>query len=55
MPNGVTWDTRRGEAAKIRQWRLTREQWTERRRGDIELVAVGDCLPVLGIDPPPAD
>ncbi|MGP3974234.1 GNAT family N-acetyltransferase [Streptomyces sp. 8N114] len=54
VPNGVTWDTRRGEPAEIKQWRLTREQWIKRRRDDIELVAVGDCLPVLGIDPPPA-
>jgi len=54
-PNGVTWDTRRGEPAEIKQWRLTREQWIKRRRDDIELVAVPDCLPVLGIDPPPAD
>ncbi|MFJ3308239.1 GNAT family N-acetyltransferase [Streptomyces sp. NPDC086549] len=55
VPNGVTWDTRRGEPAEIKQWRLTREQWIKRRRDDIHLVAVGDCLPVLGIDPPPAD
>ncbi|MEV1240181.1 GNAT family protein [Nonomuraea sp. NPDC050022] len=55
VPNGVDWDTRRGEPAEIRRWRLTREQWIKRRRDDIELVAVGDCLPVLGIGPPPAD
>lgn len=54
VPNGVTWDTRRGEPAEITQWRLTREQWAERRRTDIELVAVDPCLPVLGIAPPPA-
>ncbi|WP_405579640.1 GNAT family N-acetyltransferase [Streptomyces sp. NBC_01190] len=54
QPNGVTWDTRRGEPAEISRWRLTREQWAERRRDDIDLVAVRDCLPVLGIDPPPA-
>ncbi|MFJ8916719.1 GNAT family N-acetyltransferase [Amycolatopsis sp. NPDC102389] len=48
-PNGVTWDTRRGEPAQIKQWRLTREQW--RRRDDIELTAVRECLPVLGIEP----
>lgn len=55
VPNGITWDTRRGEPAEIKRWRLTREQWLKRRRDDIELVAVRDCLPVLGIDPPPAD
>lgn len=53
VPNGVTWDTRRGDPAKIKRWRLTRERWTERRRDDIELVGVADCLPVLGIDPSP--
>lgn len=53
MPNGVTWDNRRGECpGQIQRWRLTREQWIKQRRGDIELVAVADCLPVLGIDPP---
>ncbi|MGW3418301.1 hypothetical protein [Streptomyces phaeochromogenes] len=55
VPNGATHDTRHGEPAEIKQWRLPREQWTKRRRDDIELVAVGDCLPVLGSDPPPAD
>jgi len=51
VPNGVSWDTRRGEPAQIKCWRLTREQWAEQRRDDIELAAVADCLPVLGIDP----
>ena len=51
VPNGVTWATRRGDAAEIRRWRLTRDQWIKQRRDDIELVAVADCLPVLGIDP----
>ncbi|MEU9780795.1 hypothetical protein AB0H92_07450 [Streptomyces phaeochromogenes] len=51
VPNGVTRDTRHGEPAEIRQWRLTREQRIKRWRDDIELVAVGDCPPVLGIDP----
>ncbi|MFE4171472.1 GNAT family N-acetyltransferase [Streptomyces sp. NPDC056909] len=52
VPNGVSWDTRRGERAQIKCWRLTREEWAKQRRDDIELVAVADCLPVLGIDPP---
>lgn len=51
-PNGVTWDTRRGEPAQIKRWRLTRERWAERRRDDIELVAVRECLPVLEIEYP---
>ncbi|WP_326762536.1 hypothetical protein OHB35_51330 [Streptomyces phaeochromogenes] len=43
VPNGVTWDTRRGEPAEVKQWRLTRKQWIKRRCDGIELVAVGDC------------
>ncbi|MFJ2030715.1 GNAT family N-acetyltransferase [Streptosporangium sp. NPDC087985] len=48
-PNGVDWDTRRGEAAVINRWRLTRERWAAARRDDIELVGVAECRPVLGI------
>jgi len=47
VPNGLDWDTRRGETARIQQWRLSREAWT--RREDIELTGVEACLPVLGI------
>jgi RimJ/RimL family protein N-acetyltransferase len=49
-PNGFDWATRRGEAAELNRWRLTREQWSKRRRDDIELAGVAACLPVLGID-----
>ncbi len=52
QPNGVDWATRRGDAAEINRWRLTREQWSMRRRDDIELVGVAECLPVLGIRDP---
>lgn len=48
-PNGTDWATRRGEAAELRLWRLSRERWSERRRSDIDLVGVAECLPVLGI------
>ncbi|GAA3514365.1 GNAT family N-acetyltransferase [Actinocatenispora rupis] len=48
-PNGTDWDTRRGEAARIQQWRLTRETWERTRRDDIHLSGVRECLPVLGI------
>ncbi|HWD81567.1 MAG TPA: GNAT family protein [Kribbella sp.] len=48
-PNGTTWDTRRGEAAPIQRWRLTRETWLRTRRDDIELSGVAECLPVLGL------
>ncbi|MFC1406297.1 MULTISPECIES: GNAT family N-acetyltransferase [Streptacidiphilus] len=49
-PNGANWATRRGEPAELNRWRLTREQWIEHRRDDIDLVGVDDCLPVLGIE-----
>src|SRR5690242_18108591 len=52
QPNGVDWATRHGDAAEINRWRLTREQWSMRRRADIELVGVAECLPVLGIPRP---
>jgi RimJ/RimL family protein N-acetyltransferase len=52
LPNGVDWDTRRGEPAELNRWRLTREHWLEGRRDDIELVGVAACLPVLGIQGP---
>ncbi|MFC7648372.1 GNAT family N-acetyltransferase [Streptosporangium lutulentum] len=48
-PNGATWDTRRGEAAAMNRWRLTRERWAATRRDDIELIGVAGCRPVLGI------
>lgn len=50
LPNGLDWATRRGEAAELNRWLLTREEWSKRRRDDIELVGVAECLPVLGID-----
>jgi RimJ/RimL family protein N-acetyltransferase len=46
-PNGTDWDTRRGDAARIQRWRLTRDAWV--RRDDIELVGVQECLPALGL------
>lgn len=48
-PNGTNWATRRGEAALLRRWRLTREMWETGRRSDIHLDGVDDCRPVLGI------
>jgi RimJ/RimL family protein N-acetyltransferase len=49
VPNGVDWSTRRGEAAEVNRWKLTREQWLTKRRDDIELIGVAECRPVLGI------
>jgi RimJ/RimL family protein N-acetyltransferase len=47
--NGTTWATRRGEAAELLRWRLTRDDWARRRRTDIELSGVAECKPVLGL------
>jgi len=49
LPNGLSWATRRGEAAEMNRWRLTRKLWSEVRRDDLELVGVADCAPALGI------
>ncbi len=46
-PNGTDWATRRGEAAMLRRWRLTRDRWT--RRDDVELDGVEACRPALGL------
>ncbi|WP_268762398.1 GNAT family N-acetyltransferase [Kitasatospora griseola] len=48
-PNGTAWDTRRGEAAPIHDWRLTRDAWERTRCDDIELVGVQEGLPALGL------
>lgn len=48
-PNGTTWATRRGEAALMQRWRLTRDAWDRIRRDDIELSGVEECRPVLGL------
>jgi RimJ/RimL family protein N-acetyltransferase len=47
--NGMTWATRKEQAAELYRWRLTREAWLSRQRDDIELVGVPDCREVFGI------
>jgi RimJ/RimL family protein N-acetyltransferase len=48
-PNGTTWATRRGGAAPVTRWKLTRDRWDQARRTDIALAGVEDCRPVLGL------
>ncbi len=48
-PDGTTWALRRGEAAPMARFLLTRESWLKRRRSDIEIVGLEDCLPLLGL------
>jgi RimJ/RimL family protein N-acetyltransferase len=48
-PNGTGWASRRGAAAELLRWRLTRDRWAQTRRDDITLSGVEECLPVLGL------
>jgi RimJ/RimL family protein N-acetyltransferase len=52
QPNGLTWATRRGRLAELQRWRLDRPGWQARRRSDIRLSGVDECLPVLGLTAP---
>lgn len=47
--NGVTWATRRGQPGLLQRWRITRPEWEERRRDDIQLVGITECKGTLGI------
>ena len=47
--NGTSWATRKGTAAELLRWRLTRQDWLARRRTDIALAGVRECRPVLGL------
>jgi hypothetical protein len=40
---------RKADPAELARWKLTRASWETQRRGDIELVGVAECLPVLGV------
>ncbi|WP_328999766.1 GNAT family N-acetyltransferase [Kribbella sp. NBC_00709] len=42
-PNGSDWDTRQGEPAVLNRWRLTRDNWEQRRRDDIQLHNIEAC------------
>lgn len=45
--NGTDWGTRRGEAALLQRWRITRPDWEPHRRADIRLDGVEACRGVL--------
>lgn len=47
-PNGTAWATRRGEAAPLTCWKLTRDRWERTRRDDIALTGVDECRAMLG-------
>lgn len=42
-PNGSDWATRRGEPALLNRWRLTRDNWEQRRRDNIRLHNIEAC------------
>jgi RimJ/RimL family protein N-acetyltransferase len=46
-PNGSDWATRQGEPAQLNRWRLTRDDWEQRRRDDIQLHSVEACRAFL--------
>jgi RimJ/RimL family protein N-acetyltransferase len=46
-PNGSDWDTRQGEPALLNQWRLTRANWEQRRRDNIQLHNIEACRTYL--------
>jgi len=47
QPNGFDWATRRGEPALLNRWRLSRDIWESRRRGDIQLHHIKACRALL--------
>jgi RimJ/RimL family protein N-acetyltransferase len=42
-PNGSDWATRQGEPALLNRWRLTRDNWEQRRRNNIRLHNIEAC------------
>jgi RimJ/RimL family protein N-acetyltransferase len=42
-PNGSDWATRQGEPALMNRWRLTRDNWEQRRRDNIRLHNTEAC------------
>ncbi|MFC5267311.1 GNAT family N-acetyltransferase [Kribbella qitaiheensis] len=42
-PNGSDWATRQGEPALLNRWRLTRDNWEQRRRDNIRLDNIEAC------------
>lgn len=49
-PNGVTWATHQGKPVLGQRWRLTRDDWSVGRRGDIDLIGIAACRQTLGIE-----
>jgi RimJ/RimL family protein N-acetyltransferase len=50
QPNGTVILAREGRPARNLKWALTREQWLSRRRDDIRISGIAQCLELLGVD-----
>jgi len=48
--NGTMLAPRPSGAALMLRFLMTKENWEQRRRADIEILGLGPCLPVLGLD-----
>ena len=46
-PNGTSWATHQGTPVLGQRWRIDRQMWHERRRGDITLTGVERCRAML--------
>jgi RimJ/RimL family protein N-acetyltransferase len=50
QPNGTVILAREGRPARNLKWSLTRERWLTRRRDDIHISGITQCLELLGAD-----
>ena|SRR5438128_2320868 len=48
-PNGTGWGIRKGAAAPMVRYLLTRDRWLERRRDDINISGLEPCRVMLGL------
>jgi RimJ/RimL family protein N-acetyltransferase len=46
-PDGSDWATRQGKPALLNRWRLTRDNWKQRRRNDIQHHNIDACHALL--------
>ncbi len=46
-PNGSEWATRQGKPALLNRWRLTRDDWEQHRRDDIQPHSIEACHALL--------
>ena len=49
VDNGWSFGDREGTQARLLRFVLTRADWEQRRRDDIEITGLPACLPLLGL------